>query len=110
MTTRYAVGQELYWEVSRYASNRQDHGMVKITKVGRKWLELSNGYRVNAKTLIADAGEYSSPGVCYENRAARESVVAAGAAWSSLRQRMGYTAPAGVSAEAIAQATCLLGL
>jgi hypothetical protein len=107
---RYVCGQELYWEPSRYSSNRKDHGMVTITKVGRKWLELSNGCRVDAATLIADAGKYSSPGQCYRDRAAREEVVEAEAAWSSLRHRMGYTVPKGVNAQDIAHATRLLGL
>ena len=109
--TRYACGQELYWEPSRYSNNRMNGGsMVTITKVGRKWLELSNGHRVDAATLIADPGKYSSPGTCYKDRAAREAVVAAEAAWSSLRHRMNYNVPAGVTAEHIAHATRLLGL
>lgn len=116
LPARYVCGQKLYFEPGRYIepgrySNSNEAGsMVTITKVGRKWLQLSNGCRIDAETLIADGGKYSSPGTCYKDRAAREAVVAAQAAWSSLRHRMGYTVPAGVTAEHIVHARRLLGL
>ncbi len=108
--TRYVCGQELYFEPGRYSNRKEAGSMVTITKVGRKWLQLSNGFRVDAGTLIADGGKYSSPGTCYKDRAAREAVVAAETAWSSLRHGMGYTVPAGVTAAHIAHARRLLGL
>jgi hypothetical protein len=108
--TRYVCGQRLYFEPCRFSNRKEAGALVTITKVGRKWLQLSNGFRVDAQTLIADGGKYSSPGTCYKDRAAREAVVAAEAAWSSLRHRMGCTVPKGVSAQDIAHAARLLGL
>ncbi|MFO0236419.1 MAG: hypothetical protein ACK53Z_00225 [Betaproteobacteria bacterium] len=104
------VGQELYWEWSEYSHKKNTGEMVKITKIGRRWLELSNGYRADAATLYADGGKYSSPGRCFLNREAREAERARDAAWTALRNRMQYQAPDKVSAEDIAHATRLLGL
>ena len=84
--------------------------MVKITKIGRRWLELSNTYRVDALTLVADGGKYSPPGRCFLNREAREAERARDAAWMLLRNKMSHRAPIGVTAEHIAHAARLLGL
>lgn len=58
MNAEYTVGQTLWWEGSRYAYT------LTIERVGRRWLTLDNGYRVDRQTLIADGGGYVSPGRC----------------------------------------------
>jgi hypothetical protein len=108
--TRYACGQELYWEWSEYSSRKNTGEMVTITKVGRRWLELSNRYRVDQSTLVADGGPYSPPGRCFLSRETREAERARDAAWAALRNRMLHQAPDKVSADDIAHATRLLGL
>lgn len=62
---KYNVGDTLYCVYF----NRRSPQTVTITKVGRKWLHLSNGYRADIDTLILDGGEYSSPGKCWMSQA-----------------------------------------
>ena len=107
--TRY-VGQELYWEWSDYSHKRNTGEMVTITKIGRRWLNLSNTHRVDVSTLVADGGNYSPPGRCFLSRDAREAERSRDAAWMLLRHKMSRCAPGGVTAEHIAHATRLLGL
>lgn len=58
----FTVGQQLYWAGM---NNLRTHGYVTAEKVGRKWVQLSNGHRINRETMRADAGHYTSPGRCY---------------------------------------------
>lgn len=108
--SEFKVGQVLFWEWSSYTHRRRENEDVTITKIGRKWLELSNGHRVDKETLVADGGKYSPAGRCYLDRAAREEESRAKKAWSDLKERMGYSVPSGVSADDIEQAAKLLGL
>lgn len=107
---KYTVGQELYFEWCRYSS-RNGHGeAVTITKVGRKWLELSNGHRVDKIRLVADGRGYSSPGTAYLSREEREAQVRLQDAWRRLRVQMASVPGNGVTAERVAEAAKLLGL
>ena len=108
--TRYACGQELYFEWSEYSHRKNTGEMVAITKIGRRWLSLSNGFRADAETLYVDGGKYSAPGRCFLSRDAREAERARNAAWAALRNSMQYKAPDKVSAKDIAHAARLLGL
>lgn len=108
--SEFKVGQVLFWEWSSYTHRRRENEDVTITKIGRKWLELSNGYRVDKETLVADCGKYSPAGRCYLDRAAREEELRVQNAWRDLNRRMGYSVPSGVSADDIEQAAKLLGL
>lgn len=107
---RYACGQELYFEWSDYGQKKNTGEMVTITKIGRRWLTLSNGHRADATTLYADGGQYSAPGRCFISRESREIERARDSAWTALRNNMQRRAPDKVSAEDIAHATRLLGL
>lgn len=103
------VGQKLWWVPSnRHGSNRE----VGVTKVGRKWAQLSNHHRIDVQTLVADAGEFSSPGTCYRDQAEYEAAAALERAWSRLRQdiSLAYQRPEQVSLENIEAARSLLGL
>ena len=106
----YSVGQELYFEWSPYSRRRGGGETVTITKVGRKWMELSNGHRVDKVRLVADGREYSSPGTAYVSRADREAQVRLLDAWRTLRVRMEVMPGDGVTTERIAEAARLLGL
>lgn len=107
---KYTVGQELYFEWGRYSSRNGGGEDVTITRVGRKWLELSNGHRVDKVQLVADGRGYSSPGTAYVSREERESQVRLQAAWRDLRKRMESLPGNGVTAERVAEAARLLGL
>lgn len=106
----YSVGQELYFEWSPYSRRRGSGETVTITKVGRKWIELSNGHRVDKVRLVADGQKSMSPGTAYVSRADREAQVRRLNAWRTLRARMDAMPGDGVTAERIAEAARLLGL
>ena len=109
-SNQYTVGQELYLEWSPYSIRKGRGEDVTITRVGRKWLELSNGLRVDKVRLVADGRGYSSPGTAYTSRADREARVRLHEAWSRLRIRMAAPPGDGVTAERVAEAAKLLGL
>ena len=108
---QYTVGQELYFEWSRYSSRNGRGEAVTITRVGRKWLELSNGHRVDKARLVADGRGHSSPGTAYLSRTDREANVRLHEAWRRLQNQMAVTQPGeGVTAERVAEAARLLGV
>lgn len=63
---QFEVGMELYFVPSD--PRRQKNQLVKVEKVGRKWVNLDNGYRFDKEAkygMWVDGGEYSSPGRLY---------------------------------------------
>lgn len=106
----YTEGQKLWLVPSqRYMGGPYE---VTITKVGRKWLTLNNGYRAAVDGLALDGGEYASPGVCYLTREAYEIEKALNDAWSKLRRDidMARRAPNELTVQCIHDARKLLGL
>jgi hypothetical protein len=103
------LGQELFFVPS--TSGRLPC-LVEITKIGRKWAELNNGYRINTQTLRADGRQYTSPGRCYLCQEAWEAEKARIAAWEVFSSKIGrlYVCPSNVTLEQIEQASRLLGL
>lgn len=57
----YKVGQTLWYYPSHYANSRKGFE-VTVESVGRKWVRLSSGMRVEKSSRVVDGGEYSSPG------------------------------------------------
>ena len=108
----YQVGQELWWEPSDRRERILGCRMVKIVKVGRVWLELSNGYKVDKIKLAAYSKIYGPPGHCYLDRAARELHVAAELAWSKLCRKLCgmHNIPSHLTLAEITQAAALLGV
>ena len=80
-----------------------------IVTVGRKWLTLDNGYRVDKETLWADGEGYTSPGRAYLSMAEYEAETALNAAWDELQANMrkAYRPPTS-NLEAVKEATRLL--
>lgn len=76
------VGQTLYWSPSRGHGQK---GEVSITKVGRRWIELDNGYRIDKQTMRADGKGYSSPGCCFLSEADYETTLKLNLAWREFR-------------------------
>lgn len=103
-------GDKLYFVSSH---RHVPSGDVTVTKVGRKWVYLSNGERINPETLWADGKGYGSPGRCHASKEAHDAAVSLEKAWSSLlfelRDRYGG-APDGMTVQAIDEARALLGL
>ena len=107
------VGQVVWVEIER---DRKPAGEeATVTKVGRKWADVSGGHgrRFDIETWDLDGGRYSSPGNVYPCRDDREKELAIIAAWRSFAnaaERYRYTAPPNVTIGAIQQAAELLGL
>lgn len=109
-----AVGQTVYIYWNRNRTGRSGLSPVQIEKIGRKWVALSNRYRFDRTNadLELDGDGYSPPGRVYLSQEAYEIETAIQAAWWNIRRQIDrcYRAPEGVTAEAIQQATALLGL
>ncbi len=106
-----SVGQKL-WMVP-YQRHLGVPMFVQVTKVGRKWAEISlRGYRISLNKLIIDGGGYTSPGRCYLTKEEHEAEVKLHAAWARLRSFMDrkHNPPDGVTIENIEAAIQVLGL
>jgi hypothetical protein len=97
----FDVGQEL-WYVPRWGRLSECHA-VKITKIGRKWLELSNGLKADVKTLKSFQDQL------YLSEADHAKERAMQAAWNALERRMSNAKPS-VTVRRIKLAEKLLGL
>jgi hypothetical protein len=108
----YKVGQKVWVE---YYQNRADGGIkLEVTKVGRKWVELGIGkgrYRVEIGSTQIDGGNYSSPGRVWPSKADADAYQDLVKAWGDLRRRVdSYSPPEGLTLEALAKASEVLGL
>ena len=74
------VGDELYFVDYVGFGN-----YVKVTKVGRVWSYLDNGYRIDLQTLRADAGQYPSPGRAWNSKEEYDASVARDKLWLIFR-------------------------
>jgi hypothetical protein len=110
--SKFIVGQTLWFVYYKgYSSSPRPDCEVTITKVGREWLTLSSGHRVDKHTLIADGKGYSSPGRCYLSREIYEKRVATLKAWRDFSSTIDPRNPPDLaSLESIAQAMRLLNL
>lgn len=101
MKPKLKVGDSLLFVRLRYLrQGGPDVYDVTVTKIGRRWVYLSNDYRIDAETWAADAGEYISPGTCHTSREAYEAALQAEAEWELLKRCVAGHAPE-MSAEAI---------
>lgn len=97
----YEVGQAL-WFVPSHRNADKDGDETTVEKVGRKWVTLSNGFRIDFSGR-ADSGDYGSRGFAYESREAFEAARERNKAWSVLLDhlRHRFTAPDGLTTEEI---------
>ena len=85
-----------------------------VSKVGRKWVYIGNGYyRFDVDTWRVDGGKHMSPVTIYESKEAWEKKVSLENAWcrfaENVRNQYG-TVPSGATEEAIEQAAKLLNI
>ena len=105
-TKKLEVGQQLYYVSNNRRSSTQ---YVTIEKIGRKWIQLSNSHRVDKDTLIADGGNYSSPGRCYIDAEVYTKEQLRAAAWRDFKRDACSVAPhESVTLDDILQARKLL--
>lgn len=107
MSVKFEIGQSL-WRVAE----RSKPCEVKIVRVDRKWLELSDGHRADVHTLWLDGGRYNSPGRCYLSREMWEAENMRQGRWRLFRSKMNdqYACPTGVTAEQIETVMQILGM
>ena len=74
------VGDELY-----FVYYDRSCGYLEVVKVGRVWAYLSNGYRIDLKTLRSDGGNYSSPGRAWRSKVEHDESVARDKLWLIFR-------------------------
>lgn len=105
----YKVGDKLWWVSSH---NTSVQGVVTVTRVGRKWLSLSNAHRVDIDSLLADGKGYSSPGRCYQSLDEYVRLTAIADAWDAFKSALGrhYRPPASVTVSDILAAANLCGV
>ena len=108
---KFEVGQTLWFHYDGYKGHKDDQE-VTITQVGSRWIYLSNGYRVDKKTLIADGGGYSPPGRCYLSKKECDDELALIKEWGLLRRHLGvcYVPPKDMSLDTVRHVREILGL
>jgi len=77
------VGDKLYFVYSGSCPSAPK--AVTVLTVGRKWGKLSNGYRIDLKTLRADGGHCSSPGRAWNSKEEHDASRAADKLWWMFR-------------------------
>lgn len=88
------VGDKL-WRV--LANHRHIDGPgveVEVTKVGRKWATIGQGYqpyRIDLETWSIDGGDHSSPGRCYASQETYRESIRLQDAWRKLMSFMSST-------------------
>lgn len=104
------VGQQLWWVWTE--KRRGDNKYVTVTKIGRKWVYVDKGYRLDPLTMRVDGEGYTSPATCYLSKEEYEKKRDLEAAWNGLRSRLrdAWAAPKGVTKEDVLQAARLLRL
>lgn len=85
---KFYVGQELYY-VSR--NKYGSRGRVTVEKIGRKWIQMSNRYRMDRENMLADGGNYSSPGAYYLSEEHYKEQKKLRAAWDILQGKISHT-------------------
>jgi hypothetical protein len=107
--SEYKTGQTFWWVSNNNARTQSE---VTVEKVGRVWLTLSNGQRVDKLTLKADGGSWASPGTCWPSKAEYDETVRLRTAWMSLRKQLNdsWEAPNNVTVEDIKAAAVYLKL
>lgn len=105
---KFSEGDALYW-VPMHRGNPTD---VTVTKVGRKWLELSNRYRVSVDDLSIDGKGYTVEARCFHSQTDYALWKARNEAWAKVHEKIHrfYRAPDEVSTEGIVQIMEILGI
>ena len=107
----FTVGQQLWYQPAHWGARETKGYLVTITKIGRKWLTVGRNLRVDKETLIADGGEYASPGGCYLSEADYYDAKNLDHQWAQLLHDIPrYTRPAHITIDQIKQVRCVLGL
>ena len=103
----YLVGQKVWWQPNGRFSGKE----LAVTKVGRKWVALSNGDRFDPSTGAVDGGNYSSPGSVWASRVEYQRAVLRERAWQHFQKTIwNHRLANSVTVEDVLEAARLLGL
>lgn len=82
-----------------FDERRHGHQNVTVRSVGRKWITLTNGRRVDKETMRVDGGVHSSPGKCWPSKAAWEGYRALRDFYQTFRRQLesNFELPEGVT-------------
>jgi hypothetical protein len=81
-----------------------------IQKIGRKWVELSDGKRFDKETMLLDGGAYSSPGKVYLAQQDFHDEQAFNSTFEAFRRAVQHQlAPSGLTLAKVRQAAEILG-
>lgn len=83
---------------------------VTVKTVGRRWVSLTNGMRVEIGSRQVDGGDYSSPGMLWRSRQEYEEAMALLAQWIAFQQRLTHQVPEGLTVEKLEAVRELLGM
>lgn len=77
------VGQQL-WFVSSLRGGLAHY--VTVKKIGRKWADIGQRDRISLETLVADGGNFMSPGSCYLSKEEHEQMIARSVRWARIQR------------------------
>jgi hypothetical protein len=103
---QFEVGMELYFVYSD--SRRGEPIYVKVSKVGRKWVNLDNGYRFDKEDTVIDGAGYSSPGRIYLSKEDYDNQCKKDLAIRAINKRTDFYSYEGPSLEDVLAAAKLL--
>jgi hypothetical protein len=100
------VGQKLFL-VRNYGPSIE----VEIEKVGRKWAQLDNRYRINIETMCVDGGGGNSPGRCYFSEVEYRQKVESDNFWRNFIRKVNqynWNTPSGITVDDMRDAAKIL--
>lgn len=80
----FEVGQKLFCVENNWR-RKASYKYIKIQKIGRKWLTMEDGDRVDKNTMYIDGGKFSSPGRAYMSEEDYQLETQKNEAWEKLR-------------------------
>ena len=106
----YKKDQVLWYQPSSSHRHNFSGHTVTVTTVGRKWVQLSDGHRVEMGQVSVDGGQYSSPGRLWPSKEACEAYRELCISWEDFSSRVSRGAPPeGLTLDQLKQARALLG-
>lgn len=106
MTTKFFVGQKLWYVKHEYYTSEREGYEVIVLSIGRKWVSIGDKMRFDKETMIVDGYEYSSPGRVYMSKDEYQIGVEIEKEWNNFRRLVNsqIRPPKNASLEIIAMA------
>jgi hypothetical protein len=105
--SEFTIGQILWREVS---PRRGISAFVTVTKVGRRWITVSNDERFDAHTMLEDAGGYKAYASYWNSKEECDESAYRGRVWNELNKSRYGSPPKDSSTEDLILAAKILGV